>query len=137
MDNKNNTNLKIIYRYNIKSIIGIVCLLLLALTIIPTIIRNINASHNKFYDSTTNGIITPGFDQSSLIINIIFLIILIICIIIALKNLKLSYYEIICPYCGKVTYIRTNVEGADCEVCGQRFVMNNGQPETVYQIKEE
>lgn len=36
------------------------------------------------------------------------LIVLILFLIIAFKNLKISFYEITCPYCGKVVYIRTN-----------------------------
>lgn len=128
MDNK---NLKIVYRYNPISIGGIIVLLLSAMPLISSVNRGGSASQNKFYDSITGEIITPGFDQSGFVLNIILLIVFAIGLVIAIKNLKISFYEITCPYCGKITYIRTNVEGADCETCNQRIIMVNGQPAKV------
>lgn len=126
-----NNNLKIVWRYNPIAIGGIAVLLLSAMPMVSSIIIGFSASQNKFYDSITGEIITPGFIPSNFVIDIILLIVIVIGLIFCIKNLKLSFYEITCPYCSKTTYIRTNVEGADCETCGQKIIMNNGQPEKI------
>ncbi len=132
MENQNNnTNFKVVYRYNTKAIVSIVGLLLLAMPLISSIIQSVHASQNKFFNAVTNEIVTPGYNQSSFIISIILLIVLIIALVISFKNLKISFYEVTCPNCGRLTYIRTNEQGADCETCGQRFIMNGNATEII------
>ncbi len=128
---KNEKNLKVVYKYNSKIIASIVGLVLIALPMISHIISSIKSSQNKFYDYITNEVITPGFSMSDFVGSIILLIVIIVVLIIALTKIKVSYYEIICPYCGKVVYIKTDDVAADCAICGQRIVMENGQPEKV------
>lgn len=132
MENNENNKPKIVYRYNIKAIVTIVGLLLTSMPLISNTVRNIESSNNKFYDSITHEIITPGFSPSSLIMDFILLFVIVIILIIAIKKLKISLYEIHCPYCGKITYIETGLEAADCEICGQRIYMKNGTLEKIH-----
>lgn len=128
---ENEKNLRVIYKYDSKIIGGIVGLVLIAMPLISHIISCIKSSQNKFYDYITHEVITPGFSMSDLVGSIILLIIYLVVLIIAIKHIKISYYEIICPYCGKVTYIKTDATAADCPICEKRIVMENGEPQTI------
>lgn len=128
---QNTENRQIIYRYNPNYVKAAVGSAVLSLPLISYIVMQLQSSQDKYYNRVTGEYLTPGYSSSSLAISIILLIVLIIIFIIAVKNLRTAYYEIICPYCGNKTYIRTNSQSDECEVCKQSFIMNGNTPERI------
>lgn len=126
-----NNNLKIVYRLNIFAIVSIVGTVITAMPFISNISRQMSYSQQKFYNPSTGEIITPGYYPSTIPTMVIILIVCLVVVIFCLINIRLSYYEIVCPNCNKVTYIRTNLQGADCEACGKRIVIDNNQPKII------
>lgn len=123
-----NNNLKIVYRLNTSALVGIVIAVFVAITFMSDISRQLSYSQQKYYDPSTGEIITPGYYPSSFPLTIALIIACVVVVIIGLIRIRIGFYEIVCPHCNKVTYIRTNLQGADCEACGKRIIIDNNLP---------
>ena len=113
MDNDN--QLKIVTRYNSTSIGAIfVCATLLVIEI-STLVNHIKLSLYPFV----------------VFMAIVFMVVTIIVLGIALSKLKVTLYEVQCPYCGNITYIETTTKFADCIVCHRPIIISDNQVKKV------
>lgn len=68
---------------------------------------------------------------------IVFIVVTIIVLVIAIRKLKVTLYEVHCPYCGNVTHIDTTKKHGDCEVCHYPIIIkDNKASKVISDIKE-
>ena len=116
-----NNQIKTITRYNSTAIVAIVVGAILLAIEISTMINQIKLSLFPF----------------AVVMAIVFIVVTIVVLVIAISKLKVTLYEVQCPYCGNVTHIDTTKKHGDCEVCHCPIVIKDDKASKVIaDIKE-
>lgn len=126
-----------VYKYNVAAIGGILTACTTLYISIDVIIKQINASQHKYWYPREGTYTTPGYNPGTITFNVILSIIAVIILVISIKKLRTKCRYAECPYCHKTTVVPYNVQSCDCDVCGQKIIMTDGQPECINYKKEE
>lgn len=127
----------VVYKYNSASIGGIIVACGTLAVSVSTIITQGNASQHKYWYPREGTYTTPGYNPGTITFNVILSIIAVIILVISIKKLRTKCRYAECPYCHKTTVVPYNVQSCDCDVCGQKIIMTDGQPECINYKKEE